>query len=300
MLTLTSLITLLASRAEVLIPTVVLGFFVGEFIARYFGVDGAMAMVDRISKRWMAKLDKAERGIATRLYRGMVAMLLFVVPALIIGLVINHYPPAANVLMVALFGRAFATSRLFKRWRSARANTLALELPERDFLFADSHAVLRYSVLTSAELFAVGVVGVAFWYFIGGVPVALGYLVLAEVAAMQTAPIFGWASNALFRLMHFIPHLITLALLTLAGLFIPRAKPFAVRKAKRFHGFIAYLLNISLGGKLPERTLGWEGAGTPKLLPEHLARWLLVRLVATVLLLFLLAAPLIVKLLNLI
>jgi cobalamin biosynthesis protein CobD/CbiB len=295
---LTAILTEITHRAEMLIPMLVLGFFVGEFAAQVAGINAAFSWVSSTATRLVTKLNRPNRSVATRLYRGMVAMGMLVVPAAIAGVLLNSIAPLMVALMIALFGRAFATHRLLKHYRRARDNRLALELPEHDFLFADSHAVLRYAVLTSAESFAVGIVGTCFWYLIGGLPLALAYLVLAEVAVAHAMPVFGWAATSLFSLMNAIPHLLTRVFLTFAGIFVPRATPFTARRAKRFHGFLALLLNVALGGTLPGRDLPWEGTGTPKLLPEHFARWLLVRLAATILLLFTLASPNIVKLLN--
>ena len=89
-----------------------------------------------------------------------------------------------------------------------------------------------------------------------------------------------------------------MALLALAGLFVVGGKPLAMRHAKHFHGAIAYLLGISLGGRLPTVELPWEGTGTAKVEPAHLLRWLLLRSVAMLLLMLMLAAPNIVNLLK--
>lgn len=249
--------------------------------------------------RLRLKLNRADRSIATRLYRGMIATGMFVVPALICGLVLQQIAPLGLLLLVAVFGRGFQSSHLLRVWRQAKAGSLPLELPGLSFLFADSHAVLRYLVLSSAERFATHVVGISFWYLIGGLPFAVFYLVLAEIRPVYAVPVFGWAASSLFRLFHFIPALLATLFLTFGAWFTPRTKPLAVVPARSYLNAVSRLLHVSLGGTLPERELPWEGVGTPKLLPEHLARWLLLRLSASVLLVMALAAPKVVNLLIL-
>ncbi len=297
MLQLNALLGLFAHRAEMLIPMLVVGFFVGEFVARYAGVDAAFAWISRTAQRLVTKLNRPNRSIATRVWRGVVAMLMLLVPALLVGALISSVPPLALLVIIALFGRGFATHRLLQRWRRAHAGTLPLELPEHDFLFADSHAVMRYSILTSAEAFAVGIVGVCFWYLVGGLPASMAYLTLRELSVAYAVPAFGWAATALFGVVNALPRALALLLLALGGLFVPRATPWAMRRHAALHGRIAGLLGISLGGRLPSGELPWAGSGTPKAMPEHLARWMLVRLAATVLGLMLLASPQIYNLL---
>ena len=203
------------------------------------------------------------------------------------------------VVIVAVLGRAFASLRLMHSLKRAHDETLPLELPGLDFLFADGHAVLRYLVLTSGEQFAVGVVGACFWYVIGGLPLMLPYLALAALAVQYRGMAFGWASRSLFSIVDAIPRVIAVALLALAGLFVPKAHPFrALWRASSFQSFLSYLLHVSLGGTLPGRELPWTGEGTAKLLPHHLMRAMLLRVVAAVLLILALSAQDIVKLLN--
>lgn len=290
---------LFALRAQSLIALLVVGFFVGEFVARYLGIDWLLGKIESSAEQLVRKLNRSERGIATRIYRGMVAMLMVVLPLLLIGLAVQSIPPLPQLLAVGIFGRGFASISLWQRYRAARAQTLGLELPSVSFLFADSHAVLRYLITDSAEHFSTLVVGASVWYLVGGLPAMLGYVALRVVVGPFRVSVFGWSALSLFRALNAIPRLLTYVLLALGGLFIPGAKPGAVRLARSFHGFVAYLLGVSLGGLMPGRDLTWEGTGTPKLLPEHLARWLLVRLAAAVWLVFTFATPEIAKLLNL-
>lgn len=296
------LFQLLLHRAQNLVPLVALAFFLGEYIARFTGTAWLLRKLQLAAQYLNRKLDRPKRSIATRIYRGMIATGFLVIPALALGLVLNGSNELLGIfggfVLVSLLGHAFASIRLLNEWRAAHAGTLKLELKGQNYLFADSHAVLRHLILTSGEQFAVGVVGTCFWFILGGLPALFVYLTLGVLAATFRTQIFGWAANGLFQLLDFIPRAFTTVLLTLGALFTPRAKPFAAFKARSYQGLLSYLLNVSLGGRTPTGDLPWTGTGTPKLLPEHLARWMLVRVGATVLLVFALSAETILKLLH--
>ena len=293
------LLSLFAGRLETLIPLLTIGFFLGEIVAQFTGLNAGLDWLDRTALHFRHKLNRADRSIATRIYRGMIAAGMFLLPALIFGIALAQIAPLCLLLIVALFGRGFQTFRLLRLWNAAKAGTLGLEIPGLAFLFADHHAVLRYLVLTSAERFASHVIGLSFWYVIGGMPIALCYLVLAEIVPVFTVPVFGWACGALWRLVHFIPVLITSLLLVLGGVFTPHVRPFSALSKRRYFVLVAQLLNVSLGGTLPGREMAWYGGGTAKLLPSHLGRWLILRLSATVVLVLVLAASNLINLLKL-
>lgn len=292
----------LLARAETLVVLLVAGCFVGELVAQLTGVAWVLRHFDALAAKLERKLNRPDRSIATRVYRGMIALAMLLVPALALGVLLSrdvmwaHW--ASLLVVVALFGHGFSLVRQWQYWRRADAGGMPLELPKLGFLFADSHAVIRYLILAGGERFAVYVVGAGFWYALGGMVPMLAYVVVAQVAQHHRGAVFGWAAGALFRLLDMVPRVLTLVLLTLAGMFVPGAKPWRVRKAKQFYGFLAYLTDCALGGTLPGRELPWAGEGTPKARPEHLARWLLLEVAAGVLLLFLLSAEQIINTLN--
>lgn len=285
-------------RAQLLIPMVAGGVLIGELLARYSGVSWVFARYNTTARRFARKLDRPERGIATRLYRGIAALLILLIPVLIFGVVIAPFFWPSALLMVALIGVVFSSRMPLKHWRAARSGTLTLSLPGEKFLFADTHGVLRALVLHTAEEFA-RTVGLCVWYILGGVPLALGYLAVLQLARAFERPVFGWAARGLLRIIDALPRIVALILLTLAALFVAHAKPLAIRHARTFHGAVAHLLDVSLGGPLPWGNLPWQGSGTPKLVAAHLGRMLLLRGVATVLLLLMFASSEIVKLLKL-
>lgn len=294
-----ALLAVVALRAQVLIITLLAGLVMGELLARLLFFRQAEVGLRLRLARFTTKLNRPDRPIATRLWRGLVLVLMFLLPALLLGLLLQTHPLATQLVLVALFGHAFGSVRLTRFWRQAKAQGVKLELPGLDHLFADSHGVLRYHILHEGERFAIGVVGVAFWFLLGGLPLALGYLAAAFLAKhLSYLAVFGWAARALFRLVDALPRLLACLLLMLGALVVSGAKPWAIRLGGPFHGFLARLLDVSLGGTLPERELPWEGTGTPKLLSSHLSRFLLVRAAASVWLLLLLGAPEIINLLK--
>jgi cobalamin biosynthesis protein CobD/CbiB len=295
MIDLSDILLTLSLRAQWLVVIIPIAFVVGELVARgSFLTTIANAINARIAALGR-KLDRTHRNAATRVYRGIITLFILLIPALVLGLALAQHQPWVEwlslIVLIAAIGRSLATFHLARLGREAARGTLKLEIPGLSFLFADTHAVMRYAILTSARDFAVGVVGTSFWYLVGGMPLALAYLTLAAASRHTTTPAFGWAVRSVFQLLNFIPHAIAVALLALAGLFVVGGRPLAMRHAKHFHGAIAYLLGISLGGRLPNGELPWEGTGTAKVEPGHLLRWLLLRSVAMLLLMLLLAAP---------
>ena len=284
---------LLIARAETLVPLVVLGFLFGDYVARFSGVEWLIAANARLATRLERKLNRPNRSVATRIYRGMIALGLMLLPTAALAVLLAQDNPISQwlslLLTVVLFGHGFSLFRQYRLWEQAQHHILALELPGRNFLFADSHAVLRYLIFAGSTRFAVYVLGASLWYVLGGLPAMLLYLTIGETARHHRGQVFGWAAGGLFKLLDLLPRFLTFTLFTLGGLFVPGARPWAVRRARKFHGFFAYLIGVSIGGTLPERELPWAGEGTPKVIPTHLARWLLLEVSATVLLILILS-----------
>lgn len=284
-------IPLLAARAQWLAPLLLLGFLLGEMLARFCGFNALINRMHRLLTTLARKLNRSHRGAAKLVYRGMLLVGCALIPALLLGLALaqaQHHPwatLATDTLMIALYGRAAATFSLLDTWRRARRGALPLELPGGDFLFADTHAVLRTTIATRAEAFATGIVGTSIWYVLGGWPTTLAYLTLTALHRADNSPGFGWAARSLFRLMDALPRLLSLLLLTLAALFTPRTRPFAAARARSFTEALARLLHVSLGGPGPGGTAPWVGTGTAKLTAGHLLRWMVLSAIATFLLL---------------
>ncbi|MES2984198.1 MAG: hypothetical protein V4735_03320 [Pseudomonadota bacterium] len=285
---------LLAARAEWLVLVVPAAALLGDALGRR-DMQAIGARGQRFLATLQRKLDRPARGIATLVYRGIIALTLLLIPAVIAGILLERPLPwvqgAKALLLILWFGHGFATYRVLNLWQRARRGTLPLELPGLHFLFADTHAVLRHLVLTQTERFATAIVGASVWYLIGGMPTMLVYLTAATAARHYRTPAFGWAARALFGLLDALPRALTLLVMLLAALFTPQTHPIAACRARSWPAFTARLLGVSLGGRTPAGDQPWVGTGTPKLTALHLRRLLQLLLVATILLTLLYAAP---------
>ena len=196
MIDLSDILSTLALRAQWLVVSIVIAFAVGELVARgSFLTTIANAINTRIASLGR-KLDRTHRSTATRVYRGMITLFILLIPALALGLALAQHQPWVEwlslivlIVLIAAIGRSLATFHLARLGREAARGTLKLEIPGLSFLFADTHAVMRYAILTSARDFAVGVVGTSFWYLVGGMPLVLAYLTLAAASRHYTTPL---------------------------------------------------------------------------------------------------------------
>ena len=298
-------LALLAFRGLQLALLTFVAFVIGEQLARFSQADRAAAYLHRAVAALGRKLNRSGRSVATRAYRGIIALFMIELPAVLAGIFLSADHPALEiltaVLMVALLGRGLPIQSLYARWRQAKAGTLPLEADHR--LFADTHGLLRHAILTSAEHFSVRVIGSGFWFLIGGPALMLAYLAMA-MAAAHYAPrreedrAFAWASSSLFRLVDTIPRLVATLLLLVAGCAIPRLHPIAalsdaMTAERSWRGLVAELLGISLGGKVQdtygEREISWRGKGTAQITATHLGSWLLLLSLTTFLWLLLLS-----------
>lgn len=286
--------SILAQRAQGVALPLVLGLLLGNLAG---GMPGALlARIVRFGR----KLNRQKRGAATLVYRGIVALLLLLIPGIALGTALDRLPlPGQWLILIVIFGASLNFMPTLNLAQRIGRSGQKLELPNLDYLFADMHGLLRYSILRSAIGFAVGAVGTSFWYVLGGFTLAVPYLLLAACAYGFSGVAFGWAARGLFRLMDFLPRSFTILLLLVASPLVPHTHPLATRKARSWHGFVALLLGISLGGALPHHSLPWAGTGTAKIDPAHLRRWLTLLAAASVLLLFALSAGEIHKLLDL-
>jgi cobalamin biosynthesis protein CobD/CbiB len=282
------------TRAETLVPLLVAALLVGEPLARVTGIRRVILGGEHLAARLERKLNREHRGVATRVYRGMIALGMMIALAAALAFALAQPHPIAHwlmlVLVIAVLGHGMASASLISAWRAAKAGTQVLTLPGLNFLFADSHGVIRYQILHHAERFAIYTVGAALWYSLAGVAGMLGYLAVADAARFGNGAAFGWAATALFRLLDALPKAITALLLTVAALFVSGAKPLAARGARSFHGLVAALTACALGGMMPGRELPWVGTGTPKATTTHLARFGLIQTAAGLLLVLALSA----------
>lgn len=294
------LLTLIAERAWALWIALALTFVIGWPLGHVLPLDRTIGALHRLIKTMGRKLNKQKRDATTRAWRGVIATAFVFVPAVALGWYIDaHLTALAFLSPMLIFIGTQRRPGIITLWRQAKADTLTLQLNEPNYLFADTHALLRYAMLDHATRFAIGIVGVMFWYVVFGSAGALGYLALATCAAHYATErdqdiAFGGATDGLFQLADAIPRTLTKILLAVASIFAPGARPrSAARHFTPWPLFLAELLGIALGGAMPmaygSAQTEWVGSGTPKPDATHLTRWLLIWAVA---LLVLMAAAL--------
>lgn len=295
-----SYIALLTTRAEALSLVLVAGYGVGSLIAA--GPFTAwMQRLQQLVAQLGTRLDKPNRGIATLVYRGIIAVLMLLIPAIAFAaLLMQPLPwlkPVVAFMGVAWFGHCFQTLPTLRIWRLATAGKLPLEINEVDYLFADTHGVIRHLIRARLDAFAIGIVGASLWYLGGGLIAAALYLTLGTAARQFRPTAFGWAARSLFALLDVVPRFLARTTLALAALFTAGARPLHAIAARSWPLFIARLMDVSLGGYSPAGDLPWVGDGTPKPTHTDLRRLLTLTLAATALLVLALNASYIYNLL---
>lgn len=278
-------IPLLGLRLITLSSALLAGVIIGEPIARALQLPRFLTLVAHLARRLGEKLNK--RDAKTRAWRGLVVLGMLMLPAVALGLFLGPHPWAQGLVLVLITGLAATPySSLQQRMRLSEGN-LTLQSNEAGFLFADTHGLLRHSVLGQAHAMGVGIIGVGVWYLIGGLGAVAVYLTLALAEAHYTPALaknlaFGTPARILFDTMDALPRTLHAFLLLSAGVMIPGAHPMP---AGRFFFsdralLLATLLDIALGGRMPTaagtRHVGWTGQGTARLDARHLTRWLMV------------------------
>lgn len=292
---LNTMLPALTERMLFLAPLLATGLVLGEGFALLFAP---------LSQRYQAvlaglqrKLNRPGRSASTRVYRGIIAMGLMLVPAAIFAWWLQQPGMPAQLMLIvfllAHYGAAFESLSLLRAVQAARHDRLPLNWAGEAFI--DRHGVLRQRILVSAQHFAVMGVGASVWFVLGGPWGMCIYLALAAMRAQFGEGGFGWAARESFQLMDWLPRTLACLLLGVAALFVPRTHPLRGSRHWQFHGFIAELLGISLGGQhgtsAESPALPWLGKGTAKVEATDLVRWLLVRLVALLLLVLGLLLP---------
>lgn len=287
----------LATRASILWLALALTIAIGWPFGYALKLDRISRAIHILTRSLGRRLNKSKRDAATLAWRGVIVTAMVVCPAFLAGLLLDHSLSDHTRFIVPLLLFTASTRRpgMLALWRAAKNDALTLQMAQPNYLFTDTHALLRFIMLDHATRFAINIVGVIFWYLIGGAATAFAYLALALCAAHFTPELkqnlaFGGATDRLFALAHAIPRFIATALLLFASFFAPGAKPArAVLHFMNFPRFLADLLDIALGGPMPAAHGGanmpWVGSGTPRPEAKHLARWLITWAVALLLLL---------------
>ena len=290
------LLTLLADRASSLWIALALTIVLGWPFGYVLKLDRIRRAVHLLTRALGRRLNKSKRDVATLAWRGVIVTAMIVAPAFVLGALLDRQLPAdwKFIAPLLLFTASQRQPGMIALWRAANAGTLTLQMAQPSYLFTDTHALLRFAMLDQATRFAVNIVGVMVWYLVGGAAAAFAYLALGLCAAhfspeLKQNQAFGGATDRLFAIVDGVPRLLATALLLVAGLFAPGAKPArALPYFFTFPRFVADLLDIALGGPMPAAHGGanmpWVGSGTPKPGAPQLGRWLVTWSVALLLL----------------
>jgi cobalamin biosynthesis protein CobD/CbiB len=283
----------LATRATLFLVIIVVALLIGEPLARLLRLPQLRRALTARIVRLNTKLNRPSRSIATRLYRGIVATFMVVLPAMLVTLALtlsgNH--TAIFLILMLVFGEALAPYRTLRIWRQAKTGKLNLQSQDPEFLFADIHARLRYEIIRVSERFAVVFVGGSVAFLLAGLVGMAIYFALAASARIFSLRqpenrAFGWAANGLFQLVDALPRFIARILLWIAAFTVPRGAPFSALRqlttsGTAYYGYVASLLGLSFGGRMPhpsgELALPWLGQGNPKPVAHDYTRalWLI-------------------------
>ncbi|MDF1720470.1 MAG: adenosylcobinamide-phosphate synthase CbiB [Minwuia sp.] len=179
------------------------------------------------------RLNKPDDSSAERRRAGIVALVLLVLGAGILGSIIQNLPFGG---LLSLIGAAILLAqRSLVDHVTAVANALEISLPQgrqavaqivgRDPETLDEAGVARAAIESAAENFSDGVVAPAFWFAVAGLPGIMVYKLVNTADSMigHRTPrheAFGWAAARLDDLMNLIPARLT-ALLFLAVGMVP-------------------------------------------------------------------------------
>jgi adenosylcobinamide-phosphate synthase len=277
----------------VLLAAYLISLLIGGPLYYYLG-----RPVVRRLHRALARLGEKlnQRSIATRVWRGVILVGLLLVSCITLGMAMGAGEVAVMLLAIFTgiqyqFWFAFRALRAATHEDDQRLQRFAAAVTTPPQTGLDYHGALRIILAEMAEHFTVLLVGGAFWFALLGPAGWLAYLLLAACVRYFPAHeedwrAFGWAADALFRLLHLLPSLLATILLLTTALFVPGTRPRAALRAYlRATGsdhlyLLAALLGVTLGGPTLQAGVTiqapWIGDGSAQIEPGALLRMLLV------------------------
>jgi len=171
----------------------------------------------------------------SRRLRGIAAITLLVVAALIIGWLIETilgalpfgslliaFLAAILIAQRSLFEHVAAVARGLKSDGLAGGRAAVAHIVGRDPSQLDEAGISRAAIESTAENFSDGVVAPAFWFVLLGMPGLLAYKIVNTADSMvgyrtQRHEAFGWASARLDDVLNWIPARLSGALIALAA-----------------------------------------------------------------------------------
>jgi adenosylcobinamide-phosphate synthase len=290
----------------------------GEFGSLFRFVPHPVAAIGRVVAELDRRLNRATRPERDRFVRGIVAVLLLGLGAILAGLAVAWfcriigYGWVVETLLVAvllaqrsLFDHVASVERALSVRGLEAGRDAVRHIVGRDPASLDGHGVARAAIESLAENFSDGVAAPAFWYALLGLPGLFLYKTVNTLDSMigHRSPkyrAFGWAAARLDDVMNFVPARLSGLLLALAGLFLKGARPLEagramLRDAGKHRSVNAGWPEAAMAGALglalagPRRYGGamiedaWMGAGRARALPADIGRALALYVVACLL-----------------
>lgn len=263
------------------------------------------------------RLNRAHRSAASRRVRGGLVAVLVAAFAAAIGWAVAEFarsvPNGWGIELAALIclivqRRAFDAARHVRgallRHQPGAARAALARAVRYDTDMLDDHAVARGAVETSAVTICDGVIGPIFWYLLLGLPGMCAYRAINVLAGRISHPVpartpFGAVAAALDRLLNYMPAPLAGAVVVLAAIFVPGARPFrAARTMLRDFagqptpaagwagGAMAGALGLALGGpRIYGGAAGgapWVGDGRARVTAGDIGRALYMQIVAVI------------------
>ncbi len=327
--------TVLAERLIVLIAALGLSALLlgTPGLRRLLGVQAAASWLERFVRTMESKLNRERRSAGTRVYRGIILLLLMLflalIPALGLYVVVRHWPYGLYLEMVllaaiipvrALYDEARTVSRALKANRLEEARAQAAGMARREHGELDRASVIRVTIEYLMENFSDKIICPALWYLLLGFPGAVAVRMINTLDGLvghksRRFIAFGWAAARLDDLLQLIPARLSGLLLCVAVCFVPKGRPFgALRVLWRDSGkttspnsgwplaAAAGALKLTLAG--PRRVAegvvddAWIGRGTAQPGRRDLSRAQLLYGVALLLWLLMLAGGLLALTMN--
>lgn len=298
---------------------------------RAFGLEKPEGWLTGWIHRLEAKLNRSRRNASTRIYRGMMLVMFFLLMGWLLSLLLHmlerqlQWAVLIEILLVAYLIPSRHVWNISRRVNLLMGDARHIEplrrllasFSSRDTHDLDHHAIVRSTIEYLAEQAAAKVVAPALYYLALGLP-ALVTVRLIHLLAEQIGHrsdryrMFGWAARHLDALLLCLPSLVAALLLCVATWFVPRCKPFGAVAILFLHPrrirslwrrwplcAMAGALYVCLGG--PRRTVQelirdeWVGTGSAKATTPDLARAQWLYLVSQVILLVLIGSALLVQ-----
>ncbi len=164
---------------------------------------------------------------SVRKAKGILAMILLALAALLLGCALSWFGTVVEILVVAVL---LAQKSLVDHVRAV-ADALRVSLGDgrrvvamivgRDTAGMDTPAIARGAIESAAENLSDGVIAPAFWYLIGGLPGLLLYKITNTADSMigyrtERHAEFGWAAARFDDLINLIPARLTALLIALS------------------------------------------------------------------------------------